>query len=87
LQGKVQESRGRRKKEEKNEMVAEVKLELYFLHTPLLHGWDTKMNLMMPWNDIFGCQNQPYMSSVDNRVVDACPTRANVFFFKFLLIY
>jgi len=49
--------RERGKKEEKNEMVVEAKLELYFLHTPPLHGGDTETNLKTSWNDIFGCQN------------------------------
>jgi len=39
-------------------MVIGVKLEVRFLHMPLLHGQDTKMNLMTLRNGIFGCQNQ-----------------------------
>jgi hypothetical protein len=61
-------------------MVVEVKPELYFLHAPLLQEGDTEMNLMIPWSDIFCCQNQLLTSSEEGRATDVFLIHANIFF-------
>lgn len=56
-------------------MVIEAKPELRFLHAPLLHKGEIKMNLMTPWNGIFACLNQLHMMYEDEGAGDAT-TRA-----------
>lgn len=64
-------------------MASGVKLEICFLHMPPLHGEDTEMNLKTSHNNIFGCQNQPYMFFKDCGVDDALTRWARVSeFFK-----
>jgi hypothetical protein len=52
-------------------MASGVKLEICFLHMPPLHEENTEMNLKTSHNNIFGCQNQPYMFFKDCGVDDA----------------
>jgi len=54
--------------------------ELLFLYVPHLYGEDTKINLKMPGNGIFGCKNQLHALSKDDGATDICST----IFFKYL---
>ena len=60
-------------------MASGAKLEICFLHAPLLHGEDTEMNLKTFHNSIFGYQNQQHVFFKDYGVDDAL-TRAHHIF-------
>ena len=67
-------NQGRERKEKKKEIADEANPEHLFLYVPHLYGEDTKINLKMPGNRIFGCQNQLRALSKDDSVIDTCST-------------
>ena len=67
-------NQGRERKEKKKEIADEANPEHLFLYVPHLYGEDTKINLKMPGNGIFGCQNQLRALSKDDGVIDTCST-------------
>ena len=57
---------------EGKKIIIGAKLEIFYVHTPLGDGWNTKTNRTSPWNDYFSHKNQSHALSNVGETADMC---------------